>query len=85
MRVRLPQPNSSKLQDKELFEYINQLVQALERAFEKLPEQPFTQGRINVTNLTKLKSLDATSGTLADVRQVLGTLLVELQESGKIS
>jgi len=86
MRIRLPQPpNDLRKTDPEVFAYLTVLVQALERAIERLPEQPFTKDRITVTALSKQTSLDATAGTLADVRSVLGTLLVQLQESGKIS
>lgn len=88
MRVRLPTPDRKNLKDKgmdELVEYLHNLIQALERALEKLPETPFTKNRIKVTNLTKQYTLDASAGTAADVRAVLATLLVDLQESGKIS
>ena len=86
MRIRLPQPPSDiQRTDPEVYRYLTVLVQALERAIERLPEQPFTRDRIAVTNLTKQTTLDAAAGTAADVRAVLGTLLVQLQESGKIS
>jgi hypothetical protein len=86
MRIRLPQPPSEvQKTDPEVYRYLTVLVQALERAIERLPEQPFTKDRIIVTALSKQTSLDATAGTLADVRSVLGTLLVQLQESGKLS
>ena len=88
MRIRLPTPDRRKLKDKdleELVDYLHNLIQALERALEKLPETPFTKDRIKVTGITKQYTLDAAAGTLADVRAVLGTLLVDLQESGKIS
>lgn len=88
MRIRLPTPDRRKLKDKdleELVDYLHNLIQALERALEKLPETPFTKDRIKVTNLTKQYTLDAAAGSAADVRAVLGTLLVDLQESGKIS
>jgi hypothetical protein len=86
MRIRLPSPpDKIKIKDKETFEYFTQLVQAIERLVERLPEQPFTKDRIVVSNLTKQTTLDASAGTLADVRSVLGTILVQLQESGKIS
>lgn len=86
MRIRLPQPPQAlRESNKEAYDYLTVLVQALERAIERLPEQPFTKDRITVTALAKQTSLDATAGTLADVRSVLGTLLVQLQESGKIS
>jgi hypothetical protein len=86
MRIRLPQPPSDiQRTDPEVYRYLTVLVQALERAIERLPEQPFTKDRIIVTALSKQTSLDATAGTLADVRSVLGTLLVQLQESGKLS
>ena len=86
MRIRLPQPPSDiQKTDPEVYRYLTVLVQALERAIERLPEQPFTKDRIIVSNLTKQTTLDAAAGTAADVRAVLGTLLVQLQESGKIS
>lgn len=88
MRIRLPTPDRRKLKDKdldELVDYLHTLIQALERAIEKLPETPFTKDRIKVTGLTKQYTLDAAAGSAADVRAVLGTLLADLQESGKIS
>jgi hypothetical protein len=86
MRIRLPQPPSDiQKTDPEVYRYLTVLVQALERAIERLPEQPFTKDRIVVSNLTKQTTLDAAAGTAADVRAVLGTILVQLQESGKIS
>jgi hypothetical protein len=86
MRIRLPQPPQAlRESNKDAYDYLTVLVQALERAIERLPEQPFTKDRITVTALSKQTSLDATAGTLADVRSVLGTLLVQLQESGKLS
>lgn len=86
MRIRLPQPPSDiQKTDPEVYRYLTVLVQALERAIERLPEQPFTKDRIAVTNLSEQTSLDAAAGTLGDVRSVLGTLLVQLQESGKLS
>ena len=88
MRIRLPTPDRRKLKDKdldELVDYLHNLIQALERALEKLPETPFTKNRIKVSNLTKQYTLDASTGSAADVRAVLGTLLADLQESGKIS
>lgn len=83
MRVRLPSPDN--IQDQALREYLSQLVQALERVIEKLPETPFTRDRIKVSGLTKQYALDSAAGTLGDVRSVLGTLLRDLQDSGKIS
>jgi hypothetical protein len=69
----------------ELELYTSKLVQSLERALSKLPERPFTKDRVKVTGLTKQYTLDSTAGTLADVRQVLGTLLQDLQETGALS
>lgn len=86
MRVRLPQPGDKvRKKNDEVFEYLTQLVKALEGIIERLPEQPFTRDRIVVTNNTKTYALDATAATLDETRKVLGTLLVQLQESGKIS
>jgi hypothetical protein len=86
MRIRLPQPPQAlRESNKDAYDYLTVLVQALERAIERLPEQPFTRDRITVSNLTKQTTLDAAAGTAADVRAVLGTILVQLQESGKIS
>lgn len=83
MKIRLPNPPN--LEDKKLQEYLERLVKALENAFEKAPDTPFTRDRIKVTNLTKQFTFDATSGTLNDTRMVLGTILHQLQEAGKIS
>jgi len=83
MRVRLPSPNN--IQDQALREYLSQLVQALERAIEKLPETPFTRDAIKITGLTKTYSLDASAATLSDTRLVLGTLIQLLRDSGKIA
>lgn len=84
MRVRLPTPPPN-IVDPEVLTYLRQLIQSLERAFDRLPEQPFTRDRIVLSNLTKQYTLDAAAGTLADTRSVLGTLLEDLQVSGKIS
>ena len=83
MKIRLPNPPN--LEDKKLQEYLERLVKALENAFEKAPDTPFTRDRIKVSGLTKQYTLDSAAGTLSDVRSVLGTLLVDLQVSGKIS
>jgi len=83
MQIRLPSP--TEIKDQDLRNYVSKLVQALERALAKLPETPFTKDRIVVTNLTKQYTLDATAGTLGDVRFVLGTLLRDLQDSGKVA
>ena len=88
MRIRLPQPPKRFKKEadlEELTEYLFKLIQALERTIERLPETPFTKDRIKVTGLTPQYTLDASAGTLADVRAVLGTILTQLQESGKIS
>lgn len=78
--MRLPSPD--RVKDPEVREYLSQLVKALERQFSKHPEKPFTKDRIKVTGVTKQYAFDCTAGTLADVRQVLGTFLVEAQETG---
>ena len=85
MKVRLPTPPKKFKEEEELLEYLTELVRALERAIEKLPETPFTRDRIKVTGLTKQYTLDSAAGTLADTRSVLGTLLVDLQQAGKLS
>ena len=84
MKIRLPTPPPT-ITDPEVLTYFRQLVQALERALERVPEAPFTKDRIKVTNLTKQYTLDSSAGTLGDVRSVLGTLLQDLQVSGKLS
>ena len=85
MKTRLPTPPKKLKDNDELLEYLTELVRALERAIEKLPQTPHTRDRIKVSNLTKLYALDATAGTLADTRQILGTLLVDLQTAGVLS
>lgn len=85
MKIRLPNP-PDKIQDKEVRDYLERLVKALEGAFEKAPDTPFTRDRIKVAaGLTKQYTLDPVAGTLADVRSVVATLLTDLQVSGKIS
>lgn len=81
MRVRLPSPDGLQV-DKETLIYLNKLVQALERALEKVPETPFMKDQVKVTNLTEQYTLDASAGTLGDVRSVLGTIVNRLREAG---
>lgn len=83
MQVRLPSPN--KIKDPDIRDYFNQLNQALERAFEKLPETPFTKDRIVITNVSAGYTLDSSSGTLAEVRAALTALIRDLQISGRIA
>jgi hypothetical protein len=78
--MRLPSPD--RLKDPEVREYMRQLVQAIERQFAKHPEKPFTKDRVKITGVTKQYAFDCTAGTLADVRQVLGTLIVDIQDAG---
>ena len=80
MRVRLPSPD--RIEDPELRIYLSQLVQGLERALERLPETPFMSGQIKIQNLTEQYTLDASTGTLGDVRSVLGTIVNRLREAG---
>lgn len=80
--ARLPTPD--KIKDQETKEYLTQLVQSIERQFKKFPEKPFHKDRIKIIGNTKQYAFDCTVGTLADTRQVLGTLIVQLQESGEL-
>jgi len=85
MRVRLPQPNKKfEKKNDEVYDYLIQLVRAIEGVLERMPEQPFAKERIVVTNNTPTYALDPTTATLDETRKVLGTLLVQLQESGKL-
>ena len=81
MRVRLPSPDNLGY-DKELQTYLSKLVQALERALENVPDTPFMKDQVKVTNLTEQYTLDASAGTLGDVRSVLGTIVNRLREKG---
>lgn len=83
MQVRLPSPN--RIKDLEIREYFNQLNQALERAFEKVGELPRTKDRIVITNVSAGYSFDSSGATLAEVRQVLTSLIRDLQASGEIA
>jgi len=85
MRVRLPTPDEKLKDPKEIVKYLRQLIQALEHEFGRAAETPFTKDRIKVTGLTKQYTLDSAAGTLGDTRSVLGTLLQDLQTSGKLS
>lgn len=80
MRVRLPSPTA--IEDQKTREYLNTLVQALERALAKIPEGPFMRDRIKVTNDNPKFDLDVSAATLGEVRQVLGTLLTFMQDKG---
>ena len=83
MQVRLPSP--SRLKDKELRDYLSQLVQALERTVEKLPETPFTKNRIVITNVSAGYVLDSSGAGLAELRAAFTALVRDLQASGKIA
>lgn len=78
--MRLPSPN--RLKDPEVREYLTQLVQALERQYSKHPEKPFTVNRIKAYDVTKQYVLSCGSVGITDAGRVLGTLLIDLQESG---
>lgn len=82
MRIRLPSP--TRIDDQNLKNYLSELVQALERALETVPDTPFMGAKINVTNLTEQYDLDAGAGTLGDVRSVLGTIINRLREKGVV-
>lgn len=56
--------------------------QALARAFEgMLP----TKNPYNPSNVTASRTLDATGASLAELRQVVGTLIQDLQSKGILS
>lgn len=80
MRVRLPSP--TEIKDPTTQVYLSKLVQALERALERLPETPFMKDRIKVTNVSTGYDFDSSGATLAETRAALTSLLVKLQESG---
>ena len=80
--MRLPTPDNIK--DQELKIYLTQLVQSLERALSKRPETPFHKDRIKVYDVTKQYTLSCASVGVTDVGRVMGTFLIQLQESGVI-
>jgi hypothetical protein len=80
MRIRLPSPD--RISDPELKAYLHQLVQALERALERLPETPFMKDRIVVSNVSVGYTFDSSGATLAETRAALTSLITKLQENG---
>ena len=84
MKTRLPTPPDDIHHTPALIAYLRQLIQALERAYERTTDLPLMKDRIKITNLTKQFALDCTAGTLNDVRMTLGTLISELQVNGKL-
>lgn len=64
--------------------YLNQLVQALEKRMKEL-DSAMTKDRIKVSNANPQYTFDVSTGTLADTKNVLGTLLIQLQTSGDLA
>lgn len=77
---RLPSPD--RIKDDDTKAYLRELVQSIERQHSKFAMKPFTKDRIKVTNVSAQYVLDNTSVGLVDVAKVLGTFLLQLQESG---
>jgi len=85
LQVRLPSPN--RIKDPDIKDYLNQLVQGLERAFDKVGELPRTKNRIVITNVSVSAgyTFNSSAATLDEVRQVLTALIRDLQISGEIA
>jgi hypothetical protein len=82
MRTRLPSPDGLKI-DKETLVYLSKLVQALERALERLPETPFMKDQIQASAaFTELYTFDPTTATLDDMRRVVATFFSRLRQAG---
>jgi hypothetical protein len=81
--ARLPSP--PKLQDPVLQEYLTRLVQALEKEHKVISTRAMTKDRIKVTGNTDAYTFDASAATLAELRNVVATLLTQLQRSGDIA
>lgn len=64
--------------------YLNQLVQALEKRMKEL-DSAMTKDRIKVSNASPQYTFDVSTGTLADTKNVLGTLITQLQISGDLA
>jgi len=59
-----------------LADHVDQMFQELERISEQQrpSKEPYT-----ISNPTTLRTLDVSAGTLADLRQVVGTLITDLK------
>ena len=79
--LNLPEPPSDR-QDPELHAYLANLTDALRDWARLVGAQ--TGAKYAITNLTTNRSLDVSAATLAQTRQVLGTLVSDLKKVSNI-
>lgn len=78
-----PLPEFRSTDPQELVNQLNALVQTLELRLRAL-EAPLTDEVFEMSNVTEVRTLDADSTTLAEVADVLGTLIEDLQNSERL-
>ena len=78
MTKRLPRPIANELSVR----WATRMIDVIEQNNRQL-ELPFGL-EYQVTNLTKTRTFDASSATLDDLRQVVGTLIQDLIDAGKL-
>lgn len=86
MKLRLPRPprpiGNGYIDGKAFAEWAEHLVAELERYSDVVDADT---NRYSVTNHTETASLDASTATLATVRDVLGTLIEDLRDKEVLS